>query len=171
MNEQFVIILTSAVVSLSVSLITFLVSTVWYQARKEKRLEKIYIFKQLMATRNILDYETVKAINTIHIIFNDSKDVTEACVEYMNALKVEGEFNEALWKNVEEKEQKLIKTIAKNLEFENIDINVIQNKYNPNFLSYGRKRDAQMDININQLLGMAEKCIGNMPTNTLPHNK
>jgi len=154
MSEQLQIILTSAVVSLIASIITFTITTVWYQSRKEKKQEKIQIFKQLMATRGILDYESVKAINSIPVVFSLDKQVTEACTAYMNALKVEGEITEALTKNVDEKEQVLLKAMADHLGFDNIDINTINNKYNPVFLSYNRTRDEKMDNQFEELKGM-----------------
>ena len=167
MSEQLPIILTSAIVSFIASIITFFITTVWYQARKERRLDKIHIFKQLMATRGILDYESVKAINTIHVVFNKNEDVTEACAEYINSLKFDGEFTEALEKHIEEKEQKLLKAIAKDkdLKFPNIDLNIIKNtKHNPRFLNYGVRRDEKMDKQLDELKGMlvpiAEKFFG-----------
>ena len=156
------LILITSVVSIVMSIITFFITTVWYQSRKEKRQDKVNIFKQLMATRGILDYESVKAINSIPVVFNGTKTVTENCVAYVNSLRVEGEMTEALLKIVDENEQALLKAIAEHLGYKGIDINAINNKYNPIFLSYGRKRDEKIDGYMERLFGTAMQVADNM---------
>ena len=131
------------------------------QSEKQVRKEKEQIFKQLMATRNINDYERVKAINSIDIAFSNAKDVTEYCVMYINNVKeYEANFNDTSKKDVLEKavrdsELNLLKSIAENLGYTNIDINtIVHNSFRPRWLDERRNMDYYM-------LDMFEKAIKN----------
>ena len=149
------------------SILTFYVSTVKYQAWKEKRQDKIAVFRHLMSTRNINDYERVKAINSIDIIFNDCKKVTEACVIYIKAMKdyektVDKAYAESRENNtkvsevdksaVTNGEIALLKEIAVNLGYTNIDVNaIVHNSFQPGWLNERRDMEYFMLGKLNEL--------------------
>ena len=97
-----------------------------YKADKIRE-EKLTIFKQLMATRNIRDYDRIKAINSIDIIFNDCAEVTEACVVYITAMK---EYEKAEIKAYEEAKREYDEAMEKattdeakrGIEYKSIDV-------------------------------------------------
>ena len=124
-------IITSVIASLT----TFFVTTILYQAKKEKKQEKISIFKVLMATRNINDYEAVKALNSIDIVFSDCQLVLSAWHRYRASLRVEGELTEAKKSEISESEKKLFEAMAKNLGYKNITWDIIDKPHKPNWLA------------------------------------
>jgi len=147
--------------SLITSILTFVVSTVIYQNRKEKRQDKVLVFRQLMATRNINDYERIKAINSIDIVFNDCKKVTEACVLYIKSMKdYEADQSDVNKKAVIDKELELLKNISKNLGYKNIDVSAIMdNSFQPNWLNERRNMDYYMLSKLNEFVGTVPKLI------------
>ena len=139
------------------------------QNSERVRMEKVTVFKQLMSTRNIRDYERVKAINSIDIIFSDSKEVTEACVLYINNYKeYEANYNDASKKAVAEKavtdsELKLLKNIAENLDFTNIDLSAIMhNSFQPRWLDERRSMDYYLLEMLEKALGSHDLAIANI---------
>lgn len=81
-----------AVISFVITIVTYFV-TKWFDNRREdkseKRKEKMAIFKALMAKRGAyFDYYKVEALNSISVIFSDSKPVTDAWKAYHDALNI-----------------------------------------------------------------------------------
>jgi NACalpha-BTF3-like transcription factor len=173
-------------ISAITSILTFYVSTVKYQSWKEKRQDKIAVFRHLMSTRNINDYERVKAINSIDIIFNDCKKVTEACVVYIQAMKdyekaVEKSYadarenstkaNEVDKSAVMNGEIKLLKEISADLGYTNIDVNaIVHNSFQPGWLNERRDMEYFMLGELNELAGKAPQGlnVGGVNLNNAP---
>ena len=168
------------------SILTFYVSTVKYQVWKEKRQDKITVFKHLMSTRNINDYERVKAINSIDIIFNGCDKVTESCVVYIKAMKdyekaVEKSYADAKANDtkavevdktaVTNGEIALLKEIAINLGYTNININtIVHNSFQPGWLNERRDMEYFMLGKLNEVIGKApqEMNFGGVNLNNAP---
>jgi len=155
-------LLISGAVSLFFSIIgsgiTFYIATMKYRTWKEKREEKMTIFKQLMSTRNIRDYERIKAINSIDIIFNDAKKITDACVIYIKAMKdEEANPNDTNKKAVKDGELNLLIAIAEHLKLPTINVNaIVDNSFHPRWLDERRAMDYYMMDKIDEMVKMAE---------------
>jgi len=141
-------IITSAIASL----VTFLITTIWYQSRKEKKQNKVAIFKVLMSTRDMADYDAIKALNSIDIVFSDSHTVTEAWHRYHKSLGFEGKQPTVKEKNeIIVSRSKMFEAMAENLGYKNITWDIIEKPYSPKWLTDAQQ--AQMQFNQNMLEG------------------
>ncbi len=107
------------------------VVTIWWQRKNAVYNSKMEIFKILMSYRyNITAEESVKAMNSLNVIFYKSKDVRDA---YKNFLD-EANKKPDLQPKIEDKHLKLLEEIAKELKL-NIHWDEIKCYYYPQGLS------------------------------------
>ena len=98
-------------------IIAVLVS-IWLQNRGEKRKQKLGLFHVLIATRHApVNDESVRAYNTIDIIFRDKKHVRTLWQEYFAMLDNAGLNNEIGFKSRQAKNLELITEMAKVLGY------------------------------------------------------
>ena len=107
--------------------------TVWLTQRNEKRKEKMEVFKQLMISRVCASTEDyVKTVNSIDVIFADSKEVRKAWKdlfdEYSNK---DSDLDKCRYKHT-----KLIEAVAQDLGYKNkLEWSeIISNVYIPRWL-------------------------------------
>ena len=63
--------------------------TMWLEKRRQKRNDKMELFQVLMTQRGINEsYAWVNALNSIHIIFSDDKNVVKALEEFLDTTMV-----------------------------------------------------------------------------------
>lgn len=127
-------------ISIGVSIVTFLVTTVFYQSRKEKRTEKIILFQQILATQAMMDYGKVKALNLIEVVFHDNVEIVGAWRNYKVALKIKGETPTQDEMNAIKKTEKLLlEKMAKHLGYKNITWDTIDEPYYPKWVETSEK--------------------------------
>ena len=131
-------ILFSPAVAVAVSL--------WLQYRREKLLQKRFLFTSLMATRHhIYSEEMVRALNMIDVVFHDNKRVRRLWKEYLEMLNNQGLNNEQGYKQRDKKRLELIQEIAKAVgygkEISHLDVD---NFYLPVGLAEERKRTKEI---------------------------
>lgn len=129
MNVQFWFNL----VVIALSPILAVLITVWLTQRNEKRKEKMEVFKQLMISRVTASTEDfVKIVNSIDVIFADSKRVRTAWKELFE------EYNNPNYDldRVRYKHTKLIESVAQDLGYKDkIEWDeIISNVYIPRWL-------------------------------------
>ena len=115
------------------------------QNREAKRKDKLEIFKTLMANRVIWSPESVRAMNTIDIVFSTDKGVRKAWKEYYDALCVVNP-NEIQAKRVQQSQIKLLEEMAVSLGYKDkITWETIQNPYIPQGMvdSMGQQKEMQ----------------------------
>ena len=88
----------------------------YLQNRAQKRKDKMEIFKTLMTTRNSWTIESVRALNTIDIIFVNDKNVRNAWKDLYDKYCVEKPDNIQLEK-IRQAQYKLIEEIAISLGY------------------------------------------------------
>ena len=134
--------------SVGASLLTFLVTTIFYQSNREKKQEKIAVFKTLMATRGIRDYEAVKALNSIDVVFSDCKSVLTAWHRFQKSLVFEGQSTPEKEDEIYVSETKMFEAMAKNLGYRNITWDILDKQYCPRWLSDAQRAQAKQNKNI-----------------------
>lgn len=79
------------IVAIIISPIIAVSITWWYQNRKEKRDEKIRLFFKLFSHRKAFppSPDLVEALNSIEVVFHDSKIVVDRWHEYYEMLRVQ----------------------------------------------------------------------------------
>jgi len=103
----------------------------YLQNKEVKRKDKLEIFKTLMANRIIWTPESVRAMNTIDIVFSKDKKVREAWKEYYSALCIPNP-NEIQVKQIQQAQIKLLEAMAVSLGYKDkITWETIQNPYMP----------------------------------------
>lgn len=103
----------------------------YLQNRAQKRKDKMEIFKTLMIARNGWTVESVRALNTIDIIFVNDKNVRAAWKDLYDKYCVENPDSAHLEK-IRQAQYKLIEAIAVSLGYKNqITWETIQNPYIP----------------------------------------
>lgn len=129
------------IIAIVVSPILALLISNWFQDKKSKHNEKLWILKTLMvqrASQKNIDY--VNALNLIDIVFVDSPKVLEAYdklyKEYATTLDLTKENNRALFvENTKRAETKLIEAIITNIGYrDKITWDRIQQPYIPQWL-------------------------------------
>jgi hypothetical protein len=106
------------IIAILLSPVVAVLVTVYLQARKEKRNQKLWIFNTLIATRHspIVD-ENVRALNMIDVVFYNSSRVRELWHEYLNMLSNEGLNNPLGWGQRQKKNLEMITEMAKVLGY------------------------------------------------------
>lgn len=144
-------IVISGVVSISVTLITFFITSGIIGRKQRKKLiynEKMEIFKTLMSTRAfIMNTHKVEAINLIDVIYKDHLEVIQAKAAYLKAidipLSVPKIEQAARFESSKDDYISLLQKMCTVLKLNNrIDWRNIKTYYNPNWIS-----DYELGIN------------------------
>lgn len=140
-------ILQQIAISVIASILTFIVTTVVYQRKKEAKDAKIQTFKTLMSARGVSDYNAVLAFNAIDIVFANSRKVCEAWDNYHKSLAIGTDTTptDAQRTQMQNCEIKLFEAMAKDLGYKNIDWEKIKNPYCPKWLNDRHKGIAAHD--------------------------
>jgi len=143
---NIVVILLSPVIAVIVGQIL--------QDRGKKRNDKMEIFKALMVSRGLgWSVDSVKALNTIEVVFNDDKKVLEQWKVLYDKLCVENPSETELLK-IKNERDKLLDVMAKSLGYkDSITWETIQNPYIPkgltdNMLQQQQYMNSQSEIMI-----------------------
>lgn len=150
MGNIILVIMTALISGLLATLIT-----IYWQKRAEKRRQKMKVFETLMAHRYMIHAEeSVKAINSIDVVFYDDKEVRKALTAFMNEAAKKIEFNP----NIGDKHLKLLEEMAKALKLEDIHWDNIKQSYYPNGLAQKiQDEDALRKIQIQNAIDTAKK--------------
>jgi len=148
-SEHFRIFIIPIVTSLA----TFLLTTVFYQSRKEHRAEKIRLFGYLMATRMMRDKDRVKVLNTIDVVFCDCKKVVEAWHDFYESLKIS---NDSIADDYIAKESAMLKAMAKHLKYPKSINERIDKPYFPTWLKREEDGKAMQDEMPTMVAGLAD---------------
>ena len=101
------------------------------QSRAEKRKDKMELFKTLMMSRTGWTTDSVRALNTLDIVFSDDTDVREAWRQYYDRLCVENPSPMEIQK-IQEAQYSLLESMAISLGYkEKITWKTIQKPYMP----------------------------------------
>ncbi|MCL2363304.1 MAG: hypothetical protein FWC71_01420 [Defluviitaleaceae bacterium] len=140
MNLQEIIVpgIISLIVAIISSLVTFWVVNVFYAKKQARRRDKMFYFGTLMATRDMMEREWVRALNLITIVFADNTDVLNAWRSYHTSLKVEktDEWTDAKRAASRKLQIKLLEAMSndKDLGYKNITWDIIDDSYYPEWL-------------------------------------
>ena len=103
----------------------------YLQSRAEKRKDKMELFKTLMMSRNGWTIESVRALNTLDIVFSDDNEVREAWRNYYDRLCVDNPTQAEIIK-IQEAQYSLLETMAVSLGYKDkITWKTIQKPYVP----------------------------------------
>ena len=137
-------------------IITLVISSI-LQDQKDKRYQKIEIFKLLTADRHdLVNENTVRALNLIDVVFSDHKDVTHLWREYYEMQTNTGFNNENGNKLREEKYKELIHAMATILGYKNYHLD-ISRVYNPSGLATQKFLNNSILLELHKLLSNSEK--------------
>lgn len=102
------------------------------QCRAEKRKDKMDIFKTLMVNRHaVWSVDSVRALNSIDIIFSDDKEVRSRWKEYYDKLCIQ-QPNASDFARINVSRDKLLEAMACSLGYKNkVTWETIQNPYIP----------------------------------------
>ena len=107
MENIALVIITALISGLLATLLT-----IWWQRRAEIFASKMRIFETLMSYRYMISSEeSVKALNSIDIVFYKDKMVREAYKDFLNEANKRPELNP----NIEDKHLKLLEVMSKSL--------------------------------------------------------
>lgn len=150
MGDIILVIITALISGLLATLIT-----IYWQKKSEKRKQQLKVFEVLMAYRYMIHAEeSVKAINSIDVVFYDNKDVRKALEAFINETAKKSEFNP----NVGDKYLKLLEEMAKALKLEDIHWDNIKQSYYPNGLAQKiQDEDVLRKIQIQNAIDTAKK--------------
>jgi len=97
------------------------------------------------------DYEAVKALNSIDIVFSDSDAVLSAWHRYRKALIVDGEITSEKLKEMGESETKLYECMAKSLNYRKITWDIIDKPHCPKWLAERHESFRNQDVIIKNI--------------------
>ncbi len=127
MKDIILVIVTALISGLLATLITIL-----FQKRTAKYNSKLKIFETLMSQRYLISTEeSVKALNSIDVVFYKDSDVRKAYKEFLDETEKKPEFNP----NVGDKYLRLLEEMSKVLKLDNIHWDEIKRYYYPAGLS------------------------------------
>lgn len=157
MGETVLLIGTALISGLLATVVTLL-----WQEKAKKKENKEKIFSILMSKRyNIIDRESVDALNMIDVFFYSDKKVREAWRKFMEATRLpETQPNKG--QTIDDKHLKLLETIAENIGYKEIKWDDIKDYYYPVGLSNKnfeeeQLRKAQLDLNLKQISNYNKK--------------
>lgn len=126
MDNVFLVITTALISGLLATVVT-----IWWQRKSTKYNRKLNIFETMMSYRYMIHAEeSVKAINSIDVVFYEDDNVRNALASFMNEAGKKPEFNP----NIEDKYLKLLEEMAKALKLKDIHWDDIKQTYYPNGL-------------------------------------
>lgn len=127
MGDVVLVIVTALISGLLATLIT-----IWSQKRTEKYNNKLKIFEILMSQRYMISSEeSVKALNSIDVVFYKDENVRKAYKEFLDETEKKIEFNP----NIGDKQLRLLEEISKVLNLKDIHWDEIKRYYYPSGLS------------------------------------
>jgi len=141
------------IIPIITSLATFLLTTVLYQSRKERKAEKTRLFGYLMATRMMRDKDRVKVLNTIDVVFCDCKKVVDAWHRFYESLRVS---NDLLADDYVDNEVAMLKAMAKHLKYPKSINERIDKPYFPTWLKKEEDGRAMQDEMPTMVAGLAD---------------
>ena len=115
------------------------------QEQREKRRDKMQIFKVLMTSRVYgITYENINALNTIDIVFSDDENVRTAWKELYEKYAIENP-SELQLESIKKARDKLIEVVAISLGYKDIITwECIQNPYIPKGLVANQKNQEEL---------------------------
>lgn len=127
MTNIIMVITTALISGLFATLIT-----IFWQNRTREYTRKLRVFETLMSTRYLISSEeSVKALNSIDIVFYKNKHVREAYKEFLNETDKKPEFDA----NIGDKYLRVLEEISKSLKLGDIHWDEIKHTYYPSGLS------------------------------------
>lgn len=151
--------------------------TMWLEKRRQKRKDKMELFQVLMTQRGINEsYAWVNALNSIHIIFSDDKNVVKALEEFLDTTMVKNPEDMDLV-SFDNKKVKLLEIMAKSLGYsKNINWEQIKSPYLPRWMSQEQAfnsimKEAQLKYAENILNGQNINSAVKQLENTLQEDK
>ena len=135
------------IVAILASPVIAVLITLYVERRRQRRRDKMELFKTLMTQRGVvMSYAWVNAINSIPIVFSDTKSVIDALGCFMRAVSTVPFNNEEF----ENKKVKLLESMSTSLGYaKNIDWEQLRGAYIPQWvqdeITFNAKlRDAQL---------------------------
>ena len=126
--ENIILVITTALIS---GLLATVVTILW-QKKAAKYNRKLLVFETMMSYRYMIHAEeSVKAINSVDVVFYGTENVRKALAEFLNEAAKKPEFNP----NIGDKHLKLLEEMAKALKLTDIHWDSIKQSYYPNGLS------------------------------------
>ena len=148
------------------SVLTFVITTVIYKKHKERKDEKVAIFRHLIATQAFLDYGKVKALNSIEVVFHDNQEIVKAWRDYKASLKIDTEKATQQQKDLMIKNEKLLlEKMAKHLKFKNITWDIIKDPYYPRWISESEQGTSAVYQFVQQAPNMLKAITGSKGSN------
>lgn len=127
MGEVALVIITALISGLLATIIT-----IWWQHRAQLFARKMRVFETLMAYRYMITAEeSVKALNSVDIIFYKDKAVRQAYRDFLSEADKKPELNP----NIADKHLKLLEMMSKSLKLGEIYWDDIKHTYYPKGLS------------------------------------
>ena len=126
--DNIVLVISTALIS---GLLATIV-TIWWQRKSTKYNRKLNVFETMMSYRYMIHAEeSVKAINSVDVVFYGNDNVRKALADFLNEAAKKPEFNP----NIGDKHLKLLEEMAKTLKLNNIHWDNIKQSYYPSGLS------------------------------------
>lgn len=136
MKETVLVIATALISGLLATIVTIL-----WQRKTNTYGRKMRVFEILMSYRYLIhSEESVKALNSVDVVFYHDKNVRAAYSEFLNETAKKPEFNP----NINDKHLKLLEEMAKVLKLKNIHWDDIKQAYYPNGLSEKIQEEAAL---------------------------
>ena len=127
MENAILVIVTALISGLLATLVT-----IWWQRKNNKYNHKLQIFETMMSHRYMIHAEeSVKAINSVDVVFYEDDGVRKALAAFMNEASKKPDFNP----QIGDKHLKLLEEMAKSLKLKNIHWDDIKQSYYPNGLA------------------------------------
>ena len=123
------------------------------QEQREKRRDKMQIFKVLMTSRVYgITYENINALNTIDIVFSDDEKVRTAWKELYEKYAIENP-SELQLESIKKARDKLIEVVAISLGYKDIITwECIQNPYIPKGLLINQQKQEEIQAGMLEVL-------------------
>lgn len=133
MENAILVIVTALISGLLATVLT-----IWWQRRAQVFASKMRVFETLMSYRYMISAEeSVKALNSIDIIFYKDKAVRAAYKDFLNETDKKPELNP----NVSDKHLKLLEVMSKALKLGEIHWDDIKHTYYPRGLSEKKQEE------------------------------
>ncbi|ELA7357916.1 TPA: DUF6680 family protein [Vibrio parahaemolyticus] len=131
------------ILAILVSPVIAVLVTMWIADYKQKRNDRLEVFKSLMTTRESWStLEFVRAINSIDVIFCERPKVRDAWVEFRKSLDVVEPTSNQL-ESIQINHMKLLEAMANDLGYKDkITWEHIRTSYTPNWLSVDRQNES-----------------------------
>ena len=136
MNNILLVIITALISGLLATIVTII-----WQRKSATFNRKLHVFETLMSYRYMISAEeSVKALNTVDIIFYKDSAVRKAYSDFLNETDKKPEFNP----QIGDKHLKLLEEMAKALKLKNIHWDEIKHSYYPTGLSQKISEEATL---------------------------